>query len=79
MSSPATRLVAFLAVLVLLFVGGAVAGRYIDADAPSGGDARAADHGTEQAQARGGFVDAGFSWSQRRRLRRDGGGARTRR
>ena len=58
MSSPATRLVAFLAVLVLLFVGGAVAGRYIDADAPSGGDARAADHGTEQAHGAGSSMPA---------------------
>ncbi len=48
MSSIPKQLATFVAVLAVLFVGGAIAGRLIDADAPHGGDAEASGHGTEQ-------------------------------
>jgi len=48
MSSIPKQLATFVAVLAVLFVGGAIAGRLIDADAPHGGDAEASGHGAEQ-------------------------------
>ena len=48
MSSIPKQLAIFVAVLAVLFAGGAIAGQLIDADAPHGGDAEASGHGAEQ-------------------------------
>jgi len=48
MSSIPKQLATFVAVLAVLFSGGAIAGQLIDADAPHEGDADASGHGAEQ-------------------------------